>query len=316
MGLNEQAAELCDQMARQAARLKVAVRTTGCGTRVIDCGIEARGGLEAGLRLAEICMAGLGTTTLVPADQALGPALAVMVTTDHPVAACMAAQYAGWQIAAGKYFAMGSGPMRAAIAKEEIFKVIGCQESTQAAVGVLETRKFPPDEVCEQLANQSGVASKNLTLLVAPTASQAGTMQIVARSVETALHKLFELGFDLSRIESAAGTAPLPPVAADDLAAIGRTNDAILYGAAVTLWVRGDDASLDEIGPQVPSSASADHGEPFAAIFERYGSDFYKIDPLLFSPAVVTLANLDTGRCVRYGKLLPSVLREWVVNSG
>ena len=38
------------------------------------------------------------------------------------------------------------------------------------------------------------------------------------------------------------------------------------------LCVTGDDASLETIGPQVPSSASRDYGEPFAAIFARYNT--------------------------------------------
>ncbi len=141
-----------------------------------------------------------------------------------------------------------------------------------------------------------------------PTASLAGTLQVVARSVETALHKLHELKFDVRRIISAHGVAPLPPVAKDDLAAIGRTNDAILYGARVVLYVTGDDASLEEVGPKVPSAASRDHGEPFAAIFARYNHDFYAVDPHLFSPAEVAFQNLETGRVHAFGKLAPEVL--------
>jgi methenyltetrahydromethanopterin cyclohydrolase len=144
---------------------------------------------------------------------------------------------------------------------------------------------------------------------MAPTASQSGTIQVVARSVETCLHKLLELGFDPKRIESGLGTAPLPPVAEDDLAAIGRTNDSVLYGGEVTLWVRGDDDSLRDIGPRVPSSASPDFGQPFAEIFRRYDHDFYKIDPHLFSPAAVTFCNLDTGRTFRFGQVSPDVLQ-------
>ncbi len=184
------------------------------------------------------------------------------------------------------------------------------RKSPTVAVGVLETRAVPPDDVCRDVARQCGVAAEMLTLLVAPTASLAGTVQVVVRSVETALHKLLELGFDLSRVVSGFGTAPLPPVAADDLAAIGRTNDAILYGGEVTLFVRGDDESLAAVGPRVPSSASADHGRPFAAIFEHYGRDFYKIDPHLFSPARITFSNVDTGRTHSYGHTLPRVVHE------
>jgi methenyltetrahydromethanopterin cyclohydrolase len=286
------------------------VSRSGGGTRLVDCGLNAPGGLEAGRRLAEICLAGLGRVQFVPGVLESVGGLAVITTTDQPLAACMASQYAGWQIAAGKYFAMGSGPMRAAAAKEGIFAKIGCTEKADVAVGILETGKVPPDEVCRDLAKQCGVAADKLTLLFAPTASLAGTVQIVARSVETALHKLAELDFDLRRVVSGFGTAPLAPVAADDVAAIGRTNDAILYGGEVTLYVRGDDASLEAIGPRVPSGASPDHGQPFAAIFERYGRDFYQIDRHLFSPAVVTFANLDTGRSLRFGHTLPRVLHE------
>ncbi len=262
--LNRRAEELAAVMGRDAAELRVAPQRIG-GAQVIDCGIEVRGGLEAGRRLAEICLAGAGKVELVPGsvgdiqgDAIRGPL--VVVRTDRPLAACMAAQYAGWQISHDGYFAMGSGPMRAAAAKEELFQHIGHVERPEAAVGVLETGKLPTPEVCRHIAEECHVALQRLTLLAAPTASLAGTVQVVARSVETALHKLHELGFDLHRVVSGFGSAPLPPVAADDLTGIGRTNDAMLYGGEATLWVTGDDRSLQEIGPLVPSSASSDHG--------------------------------------------------------
>jgi methenyltetrahydromethanopterin cyclohydrolase len=221
----------------------------------------------------------------------------------------MASQYAGWKLEHGKFFAMGSGPMRALSRKEALFDTIGHIERADVAVGVLECRKPPPPELCDRIAADCGVSPSHLVLCVAPTASQAGTIQIVARSIETALHKLHEMGFDISHVQSAFGTAPLPPIAADDLAAIGRTNDAVLYGAEVTLWVRGDDESVSAAGPRVPSSASPDFGEPFATIFERYGRDFYKIDPHLFSPATVTFCNLDTGQTHRFGNVSPEVIQ-------
>jgi methenyltetrahydromethanopterin cyclohydrolase len=307
--LNNRAFDLATRLQHEAVRLRATVHCPVRGATVIDLGIEALGGLEAGRMLAEICVAGLARVELVAARSELWHGPAVAVSTDCPIAACMASQYAGWQVARGKYFAMGSGPMRAAAGKEAVFDKIGYRERAERVVGVLETRKLPTDEVLTYLAGECGIDLSHLTLLVAPTASQAGTIQIVARSVETALHKLFTLGFDLGRVESAWGLAPLPPVAKNDLAAIGRTNDAILYGGEVTLWVRGDDASLESIGPKIPSSASADHGQPFAAIFERYNRNFYDIDPHLFSPARVTLANLDSGRSHTFGSVMPEVIR-------
>jgi methenyltetrahydromethanopterin cyclohydrolase len=308
LDLNRSAAALCQKIIDDAQRLRVEA-TTIAGATVVDFGIKAVGGLEAGLALAEVCMAGLGRVALVPATN-VWPGPGISVATDHPVRACMASQYAGWQIAVGKFFAMGSGPMRAAAGKETLFDHIGMRETAQDVVGVLETRQLPSPEVVAYLAESCQVSPAHMTLLAAPTASQAGGVQIVARSMETALHKMHEIGFDLARVESGYGIAPLPPVAADDLAAIGRTNDAILYGADVTLWVRSSDAELESLGPRIPSNSSPDYGQPFRAIFDRYDRDFYRVDRNLFSPAVVTLVNLDSGRVHRFGQSAPDVIRQ------
>jgi len=309
MHLNENAARLCDQIVDDAMWLKVRPERNAIGTLVVDFGIDAPGGLEAGRVLAEVCLAGLGRVQLIPGEPSLWPGPCVAVTTDHPVAACMASQYAGWQISGDDYFAIGSGPMRAAAGRESLYEKIGNRETSPQAVGVLESGSLPPAEVCVDIAAACQVPPDQLTLLVAPTASLAGTVQVVARSVEMAMHKLHELDFDLHRIVSGFGTTPLPPTAADDLAGIGRTNDAVIYGSQVALWLRGDDASLEQIGPRVPSSAQPDHGEPFAKIFARYHHDFYQIDPLLFSPAVVTLHNLETGNRFQFGHTSPEVLK-------
>ncbi|MGC4003195.1 MAG: methenyltetrahydromethanopterin cyclohydrolase [Pirellulales bacterium] len=274
----------------------------------IDCGIDAPGGLDVGCVLALFSAGGLLDVSLVPARTEFGSGPAVQVRTDRPAAACMAAQYAGWKIAVDDFFAMGSGPMRLAYGKEALYAKLGwLNEQTPYAVGVLETRQAPPADVFVTISAACEVPSNGLTLLVAPTASVAGGVQIVARSVETAMHKLHELGFDLALIESGYGFAPLPPPAKSDLAAIGRTNDAILYGGETHLYVRCDDDLLAEFGPRVPSSASADYGRPFEEIFTGYDGDFYKIDPHLFSPAVVVFHNLKTGKTTRYGELRPDI---------
>jgi methenyltetrahydromethanopterin cyclohydrolase len=308
--LNERALELADEMAANAAALRIGVEQTGAGARLLDCGIRAEGGLQAGLGLAKICMAGRAEVTLVPGEVAGVVCPHVQVMTDHPVAACLAAQYAGWQISVGKFFAMGSGPMRAAYGKEALFDHLPGREQPPVAVGVLETRKVPDDGIVAYLCERLNLPAAKLTVLAAPASSAAGTLQVVARSLETALHKLHELHFDLSQVVSGYGVAPLPPVAADEIQAIGRTNDAILYGGRAVIWVRCDDSQLQDVGPKVPSSASPDHGVPFAAIFERYQRDFYKIDPMLFSPAQIMFHNLKTGASHHFGQTEPDVLRQ------
>jgi methenyltetrahydromethanopterin cyclohydrolase len=300
--MNERAWHLADQIEEDAKALRVQVNRIA-GTRVIDCGGAVSGSLAAGVMLARVCLADLATVTLGTSE--FGPMLTV--SSDDPVRACLGSQYAGLQVKVDRFFAMGSGPLRALVGREELIQELDLQEHATCAVGVLESRKHPTDEVITYLVNKLPQEVERLTLLVAPAGSLAGTMQVVARSLETALHKLHELKFDLTQVLSGMGSAPIPPVASDELAAIGRTNDAILYGGTVTLWVRCDDEQILAIGPRVPSSASPDHGAPFAEIFARVG-DFYKIDPLLFSPAVITFVNVKTGRAFRFGKLEPSLL--------
>jgi methenyltetrahydromethanopterin cyclohydrolase len=308
MSMNRRALWLVEATLAHAKERRIVLHQAEGGGRYIDCGLEARGGLLAGLELARVCLGDLASVSLAAGEAGGRPVPLVQVTTDHPAQACLASQYAGWALTAGKYFAMGSGPMRAVRGREPIYDTIGFREVENAVVGVLETRQAPTPEVVHLIAHECRVTPSSVTLLVAPTASLAGGVQVVARSVETALHKLAELEFDLRRVVSAHGTAPLPPVASDDLAAIGRTNDAVLYGARVILYVTGDDASLEAIGPRVPSISSKDHGEPFAAIFARYNHDFYAVDPLLFSPAQVVFQNLDTGRSHAFGRVLDDVL--------
>jgi len=308
MSLNRRALWVVEALLAHADERRVVVHSIEGGGRYIDCGIEARGGALAGVELARICLGDLAQITIMPGEAGGRAALLVQVLTDHPVQACLASQYAGWALKDGKFFAMGSGPMRSAAGTETIYDSIGFRESAEAVVGVLETRKPPPPAIVAKIASACRVEPTAVTLLVAPTASLAGGIQIVARSVETALHKLAELKFDLSRIVSAQGTAPVPPVASNDLAAIGRTNDAVLYGARVILAVTGDDASVVALGPQIPSSSSHDYGEPFAAIFARYNNDFYAVDPHLFSPAEVVFQNVETGKTHAFGGVNAQVL--------
>lgn len=308
--LNDSAWRLAETIHQRIDDLRGRAHTLENGSIVLDLGVDVPGGLEAGLELSRLCLSDWGQVTITGGALPTDGWPTVEVTSDTPVMACLASQYAGWQISVGDYFGMGSGPMRAAAGQEEIYADIGGTESPEVCVGVIESSSLPDGSVVDAIAEKTRVASGRTLLAVAPTASQAGTIQVVARSLETALHKLHELEFDVSRVLSGFGQAPLPPVAADDLSGIGRTNDAILYGSTVTLWVNGDDESLAEVGPRVPSSASDAHGRPFLNIFADAGHDFYQIDPHLFSPAVIRFFNIETGQVHVFGQATPEILCE------
>jgi methenyltetrahydromethanopterin cyclohydrolase len=255
-------------------------------------------------------MGGLGHVSFTPLaiDGVNWPG--VQVWTDHPAAACMASQYAGWAITPEGYFAMGSGPLRArARVEKELFGRLGYAEDATRGVLVLEGRTLPTEEVAAWIAHKAGVAPAGLTLAIAPTASLAGGVQVVARVIETGLHKMETLGFDVRRVVSAIGTAIVPPVAKNDLRAIGRTNDCVLYSGSARYTVRAGDAELEQLSAQLPASSSRDYGTPFYDIFKRYDNDFYKIDPLLFSPAEVVLTSVESGRSFSAGRMNLDVIR-------
>ena len=307
--MNEAASEIANGMADQADLLRVRAHRLPGGARIIDAGVQVEGGIDAGLALSEICMGGLGNVAPTPVHIGSQIHPGIIVWTDHPAVSCMASQYAGWAISVGKFFAMGSGPLRAhARVERELYEKLGYAERADEGVLVLEGRALPTDEVAQWVADKAGLQPAQLTFVVAPTASLAGGVQISARIVETGLHKMETLGFDVRKVVSALGTAPLPPVAKNDLRAIGRTNDCILYGGQARFTIRAGDDELKKLAEQIPASASRDYGTPFYEILQRYEGDFYKIDPLLFSPAEVWLTSLETGRTFHAGGMNPEVL--------
>jgi methenyltetrahydromethanopterin cyclohydrolase len=308
LSMNERAAALVDSMVEDADVLGIEVRTLDSGARLVDCGAQARGGLQAGLGFAAACMGGLGRIDPVPVIVGDWAWPGVGVATDDPGAACLAAQYAGWKLEDDDFFAMASGPGRALARAEDLFEELAWREQSERAVLCLETRQEPPSAIAEKVAERCGVEPSAVTFLIAPTASVCGSVQISARVVETALHKLHELGVDPGRVRQGWGCCPIAPVAKKDPAAIGRTNDAVLYGGTVHLWIEGTDDEVADLAQRLPSSASDAFGTPFGELLEAADWNFYDIDPMLFSPAAATLTSTESGRAHHGGELAPEVL--------
>ncbi|MFB0492532.1 methenyltetrahydromethanopterin cyclohydrolase [Methylobacterium sp. OAE515] len=310
--INALSGPLVERLVADAATLRLSVSQAAGGARMVDAGAQARGSIEAGRRIAEICLGGLGTVTIVPSGPIASWPYSVTVHSADPVLACLGSQYAGWSLADetgdSGFFALGSGPGRAVAAVEDLYQELGFRDSATKTALVLEAAGGPPESVVAKVAEASGLKPEDLTFIFAPTQSLAGSTQVVARVLEVALHKAHTVGFDLHAIVDGIGSAPLSPPHPDFIKAMGRTNDAIIYGGRVQLFVDADDSDAKQLAEQLPSTTSSDHGAPFAEIFARVNGDFYKIDGALFSPAEAIVTSVRSGATYRGGRLEPTLV--------
>ena len=297
------AKKIVDNLINNAKELNLIIKKGPLNCTIIDAGIEAKGGKEAGKLIAEICMGGLGNVILEKTSKFSNWHLETKVSTKHPVISCLGSQYAGWNLSYKNFYALASGPGRAIARREELFKEIKYKDKGEKIYLVLEVDKIPPEEIVKKVSNDCNTLTNSLVFILTPTQSIAGTIQVVSRVSEVGLHKLHTLKFPLENIIDVKGSAPIPPIAKDFITAMGRTNDAILYGGEVHLNVKGKDDELENLAKNLPSSSSKDYGKPFADIFNDYKGDFYSIDPNLFSPGKVTVRSIDTGKIFEEGKI-------------
>jgi methenyltetrahydromethanopterin cyclohydrolase len=312
VSINDAATRLVERLKADAAELKIGVARGSLGETLIDAGEKSAGSIAAGLRLAEICMGGLGSVGLIASAATPHWPWTLTARSSNPVTACLASQYAGWRLKYGEgkdaYLALASGPGRALARKEPLFDSLAYRDVATSATLVLESARPPPPPIVRKVADDCGVAPERLTFIYAPTQSLAGSVQITARALEVALHKAHELKFPLDRIVEGLGAAPLAPPHPDLVTAMGRTNDAIIYAGRVHLFVTGSVADTRSLAEQLPSERSRDYGRPFVEIFKRAKGDFYAIDPMLFSPAEVIVTALETGESFHGGRVDLSLL--------
>jgi methenyltetrahydromethanopterin cyclohydrolase len=312
LSVNRLAWHLVEKLLGNPEFYGIQISETSAGATVLDLGVNASGGFQAGKILTELCLGGAGKAQLGFKTYGDITFPSITVSTDHPAIATLGSQFAGWRIKEGDNIAIGSGPARAlALKPKEIYEEIGYKDSSEKAVLTLESNKLPSDVLIEKVTVACNIKAENLVVAVASTASIAGLTQVTGRIVEVGIHKLRTLGLSPKVIRYACGYAPIPPLCTDFEVAMARTNDAILYGGTVYCTVDYDDeAALKKIVEQAPSKTSKDYGKPFLQIFREADRDFYKIDHNLFAPAVLMVNNAKTGRVFKAGEINPAVLAE------
>jgi methenyltetrahydromethanopterin cyclohydrolase len=303
--LNRMALELADEALDFAAELGIGALELDNGTTVLDFGLDHRGGVEAGLLLAELQSAGLATVQ-TRVDEVAGATLPhVELSTDHPGLALLGAQKAGWELAVGEFEGLASGPARALVADEAEYRALDYADAFEFAVLAVETETLPTVGVADRVAERAGVATEQVYLAAFPTASLAGSVAAASRAAELAVFRLFELDYEPTAVVSASGSAPVAPVPGDDETAIARTADALSHGGRVHLVVEEDFDRFDE----VPSTAAAEHGAPFTDVFAAADWDFHELGADVFGPAALTV-DVVGGPTYAFGDTDEALLAE------
>ncbi|MCK9150826.1 methenyltetrahydromethanopterin cyclohydrolase [Methanobacterium alcaliphilum] len=315
VSVNLEAKKTVDEMIAKADALNIKVEKQTNGATVLDCGVNVNGSLKAGELYTKVCLGGLAEVGIsIPGDLSESFALpSVKIKTDFPAISTLGAQKAGWSVSVGDFFALGSGPARALAKKPaETYKEIGYEDDADIGILTLEADTIPGTDVTDKIAEDCGISSENVYILVAPTSSLVGSIQIAGRVVENGTYKMLEaLHFDVNKVKTAAGIAPIAPVDADGLKAMGKTNDAVLFGGRTYYYIQSEEGDdLKELAEKLPSSASEGYGKPFYDIFKEAEYDFYKIDKGMFAPAEVVINDLRTGELFRAGYVNVDLLKK------
>ncbi len=314
LSLNKYSEKIISELVENKEQYSILVNQDDTGAWLIDCGIQSFGSIEAGLKVSELCMGGLGKVVLNHSFFSDKISWNISVYSSHPVLACLASQYAGWNLKHENFFSLGSGPARALAQREEIFKELEYVDKGKKTAIVLEVDSKPPKEVIEKIYGDCKVLPENLYIFLTPTTSIVGNIQICSRVLEVGLHKAHAIGFPINTIKYGLASTPLPPVAKDTLTGMGRTNDSIIYGGIVDLTVNLSDSEISKTYNKIPSQSAKDYGDPFRKILKKYNGDFYKIDGSLFSPSKIKINSTQTGNSFFAGKINTNLVEKSFFN--
>ncbi len=311
VSVNKEAMKLVKQVINESERLGIEVSELRNGTKIIDMGVNCLGSWEAGVLFSRINMGNLGRIELIPYQIDGLDLTGVMVHSDQVVTATLASQIAGWKIKTKNTSIIGTGPARAqaVVDSDYYFDMTDYRDNNNEAVLCLQTTEIPGEEIADEVAKECGISSENIYLIVAPSASLVGSIQVAARSVEQTVHKMYEKGFPIDSITFARGMAPVAPVIDDELEAMGRINDALLYGGFSEFWLDCSDSEIEKVINDLVSKSSKSFGEPFAKLFKEADYDFFKMDKDIHAMAKVIMINQRTGNRFEAGEIHQDIIR-------
>ncbi|MHA1505534.1 MAG: methenyltetrahydromethanopterin cyclohydrolase [Candidatus Heimdallarchaeota archaeon] len=274
-------------------KYKVTVQKINDAT-IIDCGIDAKGSVAAGLLFIKISLGGLASVNLdYPVTENEHTMIAVSVETSYPVLSTLGCQAASWNVNKDEFFGMVCGPGRALAQKPS------------TAILCIESDKLPTPKVIDYLAEKCNVEKKNLKILMIKTNCLVEYLQMAARAIEIGVFRLVEqLGFSKEKVQHAIGSGLVPPLSDDANISNDRVNNALIYGTRLYLVVKSTpEDNLEELIEKIPSNSSSSYVEKFLELFEAAGKDFGKMDLSILAPSEVIINDIRTGKLYQKGKV-------------
>ena len=220
----------------------------------------------------------------------------------------MSCQLSGWALPEFKNDAgivpLISGPVRAIVKEDKFAKPFSYQDKSEKVVVVLQDKALPSEELTAYIAKKCKVEPENIFILVAPTGSLVGLVNVISRTLETSLWRLHELGFDVNNVISAWGKAPLPPISKDEYTAMIRANTYIYYGGTAGFVVNCKDEDIERIIEDITLSpkTTKQYGIPFSKLLEEAGGNIFNMTEFCHNVTKVNFYNSFTGNTFVYGK--------------
>jgi methenyltetrahydromethanopterin cyclohydrolase len=274
---------------------------------IIDCGIETKGSIDAGILFSKISLGGLAKVQLqFPEINNEISLLQVQVSTSYPVLATIGCQAASWNISKGDFFGMACGPGRALAQKpSKSYKLLDYKEESDKAILCIESDKLPSDKIIDYLAEKCRVENKDIIILMIKTACLVEYIQMAARAIELGVFRFVEqLGYPKDRILHAVGIGIVPPLSEDNDVSNDRVNNGLIYGTKLFLIIKSHkEDNLTDLISKIPSKSSSSFGKSFIEVFNEAGKDFANFDLTLLAPTEIIINDIRTGKIYHEGKI-------------
>ncbi|MCK4477066.1 methenyltetrahydromethanopterin cyclohydrolase [Candidatus Bathyarchaeota archaeon] len=304
--VNELSLRIVKKILDHPKKLSIEVSKLENGATIIDMGVHARGGFEAGRLATEICLGGLANAQLAMMTFADITLPAIGVTTSWPAISTLGIQ-AGYPLLEGeKTKLIASGPARAlALKPRKLFDFLDFMDESNIAVIVLQMDYLPSEQVAELIAAECNIESKDLYILVTPGESLAGATQIAGRAIEDVTFTMREvLHYDVRKVKHMFGLAPIAPVCKFVKVEKALSDDLICYCGKVFVALeskKGED--LENLAEELVFESTPIYGKTFYDVLKEANFDFRKVPgfPSIFRPAQVIINDLRTGKMYKAG---------------